>query len=50
MFGVLDGVGSLSYIITDLVALILVPLPPLFLPRCVYEVGTGAKDDATRRC
>ena len=44
----LDGLGSLSYIITDLATLILVPLPPFFPPRHVDEVGTGAEDDATR--
>ena len=48
IFGVLDGLGSLFYIITDLAALIPVPLPPFFPPHRVDEVGTGAEDDVTR--
>ena len=49
MFGVKDGLGSLSYIITDFAALIMVPLPPFFLRRCTDEVENGAGDDVTRR-
>ena len=39
---------SLSYINSDLSALILVTFPSFFPPRRVDEVENGAGDDATR--
>ena len=48
MFEVLDGFGSLSYLIIDLAALILVPFPLFFPLRPVDEVENRAGDDATR--